>query len=270
VSYTDRTIKELFGRSFNECNHPDCDKIIVVVDSKTNRAVVCGDIAHIRGRKSTAERYDRYYPKENINTEENLLLLCPNHHRPIDEPGAGEYYTIELLEKWKLNHYLSKENEKDRGWVYGYNSLVFFFDGQQIELNYWLDKKGNTRIFTQEQLKQVKAAKDVAMLLSQFQGLIDRINSVDGKPANPHHISMNDACMQQLKKDIEHLGKSWTVGDSFDTPFERLYGNLAQCRDITLKELSLVGSVEKQSSTSILVGDATPERVLEALKSKTE
>jgi len=46
-----------------------------------------------------------------------------------------------------------------------------------------------------------------------------------------------------------------------------LYDNLKACPDITLAELSLVGSVEKLPTTTILVGgELTDERLTEAMQ----
>lgn len=53
----------------------------------------------------------------------------------------------------------------------------------------------------------------------------------------------------------------------FDSLPHRLYDNLKACPDITLAELSLVGSVEKLPTTTILVGgELTDERLTEAMQ----
>jgi hypothetical protein len=58
-------------------------------------------IAHIRSAKPTGPRYDPGYPKDKLNSDENLLLLCWTHHHPVDDDESK--YTTEELMEWKKN-----------------------------------------------------------------------------------------------------------------------------------------------------------------------
>ncbi|GAA2329093.1 hypothetical protein GCM10010170_006280 [Dactylosporangium salmoneum] len=60
---------------------------------------VSAQIAHIRSESPSGPRYDPEYPIELVNQEENLLLLCGIHHKPVDD-HASIYPVAELL-KWK-------------------------------------------------------------------------------------------------------------------------------------------------------------------------
>ncbi len=93
MSLTERTIKILYGRSYNECNHPDCDQLIIEVDKNTNRTINHGKIAQIRARNPGVQRWDASYPSSQLHSEENLILLCAKHHDIIDQEEAEEYYT---------------------------------------------------------------------------------------------------------------------------------------------------------------------------------
>ncbi len=58
---------------------------------------VSAEIAHIR---SGSQQGPRHVPGfDAVNEPENLLLLCPLHHKPVDEKAS--VYTIEELEEWK-------------------------------------------------------------------------------------------------------------------------------------------------------------------------
>lgn len=261
MSYTELTIKQLYGRSYNECNHPDCSQIIIVVDSNTGKMVNHGKIAHIRGRKQGAERYVKDYPKEKLNSEENLILLCQVHHDTIDQKGAEKYYKIELVEEWKAAHYQAKEIIADREWVYGASKLLYGIGKTQYTLEYWRDKNGVIRFFTPDQIKQARAATDLSIFFAELGSLLRNIESTEGKPADPSHITMNDSYVSMFKDNAENLKRG-----GYESDLHRLYQNLNDCPDITLAELALVGTTEKIRNTTIIVGEASKERIADALR----
>jgi hypothetical protein len=62
-----------------------------------------GEEAHIISGMKGGPRYDSSYPTDKIDSYENLILLCPTHHRLIDKrDGMG--YTVESLRKMKVSH----------------------------------------------------------------------------------------------------------------------------------------------------------------------
>lgn len=60
---------------------------------------VSAEIAHIRSEAVNGPRYDPTYPEELIDQEENLVLLCGLHHKPVDEHAT--LYPVEELLQWK-------------------------------------------------------------------------------------------------------------------------------------------------------------------------
>jgi len=88
-------IKLLFG-SASTCAEPSCQKNLTTRDD-AGRTVVLVQIAHIRSEKPDGPRHDPAYT--NPNSFENLMLVCPEHHKQIDD--YSEAYPIELLEEWK-------------------------------------------------------------------------------------------------------------------------------------------------------------------------
>lgn len=74
------TIKTLFALSCNRCAYPGCD--LRLTDPAWGG--VKADIAHIRGEKPGAARYAPDMDENERIAIDNLMLLCPNHHREID------------------------------------------------------------------------------------------------------------------------------------------------------------------------------------------
>jgi hypothetical protein len=101
-TYQEKTIKILFGRA-TWCAYPRCHRRLIFED-RGNLTVVA-QIAHIRSESPDGPRHDAQYPVELINSEENLLLLCGIHHKPVDDHESA--YTIEELIDWKTRQVAS-------------------------------------------------------------------------------------------------------------------------------------------------------------------
>ncbi|WP_051577444.1 hypothetical protein [Komagataeibacter kakiaceti] len=59
-----------------------------------NGAII-GEICHIKVRNAGGERYDPHQNETERQGYDNLLLLCPTHHRTID--AQPEVFSVELL-----------------------------------------------------------------------------------------------------------------------------------------------------------------------------
>lgn len=57
-----------------------------------------GEIAHIRSPSSDGPRFDPSYDDELLNSFENLLVLCPTHHRLVDFVQVEQHPTERLME----------------------------------------------------------------------------------------------------------------------------------------------------------------------------
>jgi hypothetical protein len=88
------TIKRLFAQSGRCCAFPGC--AMPIVDE--NGAII-GEICHIRARNAGGERYEPGQTEAERQGYDNLLLLCPTHHRTIDaQPGV---FSAKLLQEMK-------------------------------------------------------------------------------------------------------------------------------------------------------------------------
>ena len=106
-SYTQRTIKILFGRA-THCGYPGCTVALVFEDR--GRLSVVAEIAHIRSAAPNGPRFDPGFPIGKLNEEGNLLLLCGTHHKHVDEHETA--YPIAELVEWKEKQVTSCANRK--------------------------------------------------------------------------------------------------------------------------------------------------------------
>jgi hypothetical protein len=93
---TEKTYRLLYAKSGNRCAFPNCN--LPVSDGRT----LLGQAAHIKAEKPGGPRYDAKQTSEERRSFENLILLCPIHHKVVDDdPDA---YTVEHLVKMKGRH----------------------------------------------------------------------------------------------------------------------------------------------------------------------
>ena len=95
--YLNFTIKKLYALSGNQCAFPDCMVTFINPDSETNKSNIC----HIEAAESGGQRYNPNSTDEYRRSYDNLLLLCPNHHKETDEVSI---YTVEVLRDMKRIH----------------------------------------------------------------------------------------------------------------------------------------------------------------------
>ena len=93
-SYSEKTIKVLFGRA-NRCAYPECNERLIFVDRGC--VTVTAEIAHIRSGSVDGPRHRPGF--EQVDSEENLLLLCRKHHKSVDDHEST--YRVEELLDWK-------------------------------------------------------------------------------------------------------------------------------------------------------------------------
>lgn len=95
-SYTDKTLKRLFGLACNRCSYPGCEKIMT--DSKS---AISSNICHIEAANEGGERWNKNMTDVQRADYENLILLCPTHHQVTNDIHK---YTVEVLKEIKRNH----------------------------------------------------------------------------------------------------------------------------------------------------------------------
>ena len=101
MDITERVARIVFSRAGNRCSFPNCNQVIAFKEESGEYANV-GMLAHIKGDKPKAPRYDENQSEQERNSADNLILLCGTHHKIIDD--QKEFYPVEKLIEMKRKH----------------------------------------------------------------------------------------------------------------------------------------------------------------------
>ena len=93
---TEATIKVLFALSGNRCAFPGCSHSLV-----NDNGTVVSQIAHIKGVRPKAARFDPDAEPEVLRQPENLLILCYEHHVTTDDESI---FTVQRMRDMKEVH----------------------------------------------------------------------------------------------------------------------------------------------------------------------
>jgi hypothetical protein len=91
-------VKSLWGRAANRCSFTDC-KIELTPDGAKE---TLGEMAHIIAKSPDGPRGKSDIPPESRDSYENLILLCPTHHKIVDKDP--EKWTVDILKQMKEKH----------------------------------------------------------------------------------------------------------------------------------------------------------------------
>lgn len=111
MEITDKTRKLLWGKSGNRCAM--CRHVLCVDATLDDDESIVGDECHIVSKKENGPRFDSAYPKDRLDSYENLILLCRIHHKQMDDQNTT--YTAEILKGIKVNHeaWVSRQLDKE-------------------------------------------------------------------------------------------------------------------------------------------------------------
>lgn len=101
-SYSDRTLKILWGRAAGRCAAPDCRIELLADATDHDPIVVIGDIAHIKAASDKGPRADIPKAARDRDEYDNLILLCKNCHAKLD--GQKNTNTVEYIRHLKTDH----------------------------------------------------------------------------------------------------------------------------------------------------------------------
>ena len=93
--------KILWGRSGNRCAFPGCNQELHEIIGKEGSTIV-GEECHIEAQSEGGPRFNEKLNSKQIDSYENVILLCPTHHRIIDD--NPQKYTVDVLNKMKTEH----------------------------------------------------------------------------------------------------------------------------------------------------------------------
>ncbi|OOB80135.1 MAG: hypothetical protein BEN19_06510 [Epulopiscium sp. Nuni2H_MBin003] len=94
---SDLTKKSLYAKSGNQCAFDGCNTSLI-----DEKEINIGQMCHIHGINPGSARYNSDLDSDYLNSEENLILLCGNHHKTIDSDPIS--YTPEIIIQMKRTH----------------------------------------------------------------------------------------------------------------------------------------------------------------------
>ena len=100
--YSPKTLKILFGLSRDQCAYPQCTTTVIEPATEFSDAAVIAQICHIYALNTDGPRGKVGLTQQELNSHENLILLCPTHHQVVDK--QYETYSAETLQQWKQRH----------------------------------------------------------------------------------------------------------------------------------------------------------------------
>lgn len=101
-SYSDRTLKLLWGRAAGRCAMPECRVEVFAEATDHDPIVVFGDIAHVAAAGDDGPRANTALDAAQRNDYDNLILLCKNCHSRID--GQKHFFSVERIKDIKQAH----------------------------------------------------------------------------------------------------------------------------------------------------------------------
>lgn len=103
IDFSTKTKQIIAGRAGYRCSFPGCNKILIG-PGKNNDDIVCiGECAHIFSAANGGPRGKDYLTDEKIQSAENGIYLCRNHHKIIDS-NSGNQYSTNMLLSYKSQH----------------------------------------------------------------------------------------------------------------------------------------------------------------------
>lgn len=100
MGITTKTRKILWAHSGNRC--AICLCALIRYSTSTDNNSVVGEECHIVARKTTGPRGNSPLPIKKRDKPDNLILLCRNHHKIIDD--HPNVYTVKVLKNLKATH----------------------------------------------------------------------------------------------------------------------------------------------------------------------
>jgi hypothetical protein len=100
MAITDKTRKILWARSGNRC--AICGRELVNESTEIDDEAIIGEECHIVAREINGPRGNSPLPIDERDKPGNLILLCRNHHKKIDD--QSNTFTVEVLKKIKAEH----------------------------------------------------------------------------------------------------------------------------------------------------------------------
>lgn len=97
-SIKDTEKKKLYALSGNQCCFPGCTEKVYDLEMD----VLLGEMCHISAVNPNGPRFNPNLTNDELNSYQNIILLCPNHHTMIDK--NEKQYNEAFLKSMKMDH----------------------------------------------------------------------------------------------------------------------------------------------------------------------
>lgn len=97
ISVSNKVRLQVMSECGGMCCHPECSKLLY----EEEKGSLVGECAHIISRNSGGPRNDDRVSQKERNQAHNLLYLCLEHHKIVDDLANISKYPTETLRKWK-------------------------------------------------------------------------------------------------------------------------------------------------------------------------
>jgi hypothetical protein len=225
---TEQTKKIIISRSGGICYFPGCGQELAPT-SKGKQAFVA-QIAHIKGENPGSARYDSSMLDEDRNNPNNLMAMCPTHHKIIDD--KPDEYTSEKLFEIKKNH-----EEWIRAQTIGRIVHITFSELDVIAkhiVSNVAEVTDISAIHPKEKIKKNELSERVENLIIRGLAQVELVKEyVDKNPDSEFG--------ERLKQGfIERYNKLKNEGLSGDDLFDSLFENICQkCGDFGFRAAAL-------------------------------
>lgn len=95
-----KTRKLLWGKSGNKCSI--CKRELSIEIGVDLNNTILGEECHMVSPKQNGPRHDSCFPNKKLNLYDNLLLLCSEHHKIVDE--NEQEFPVKKLKEIKTKH----------------------------------------------------------------------------------------------------------------------------------------------------------------------
>jgi hypothetical protein len=97
--------RELWARTAGRCQFHGCNRVLYKSPT-TQEKVNISEMAHVHPISKVGPRGHEPYEENNegLDDIENLMLLCHDCHKTIDQDKYGIIYSVQLLQQWKKEH----------------------------------------------------------------------------------------------------------------------------------------------------------------------
>jgi hypothetical protein len=195
MGITDKTRKSLWAKSGNRCLV--CRIELVHHSDGTNENVIIGEECHIISASNKGPRGNIQYDGDHDGYD-NLILLCANDHKRVDE--LTDIYTVQKLQLFKAIHEAWVKSTLERDVLafandkYNIKSLPKISSGKQI-----VDIINGAHLFdfNHDDLKTENEASDIGSLFEELKDMGDILDDIGYAEVAKFGVRLND--------DIENL-----------------------------------------------------------------